>query len=492
MSLSQLAIPHEIIKPPPADPFDSPRVALNDLRSFSPDGALFHRKVTSGIVTFVRPGEFFYLRDGHTCVRVSSTAGDLQPGWKVDVAGFIDISQHLAALKNGIVRKTGEASLPPPESASAAELLRSASWQAHSQPNPSDFNGHTVTLRGIIRRVDQSSPQRPLAVWLEADNIVFPANLPQNVMIPRQTADAWQVGAQAMITACCELEFRGKPDPLGLYDPIGFHFWMSSPDDLQILQPAPWWTPRRLTIALTGTALLALISFGVVAMLRRQVKQKVAIISRELEARAVISERERMARDLHDTLEQQLTGVAMQLESLAKSPHAQSPGISDRLTLAGRMLQHSREEARRSVWDLRNRILENHGFAAALESLAASAAIDGGPVVTTTITGSRSHLPSALTYQLLRMAQEALANALKHSAAANIHITLEMTADHYLLTIRDDGRGFDAKLVDPPNPPHFGLIGMRERASKIGADLTISSQPGHGCTVTVRLPIPPA
>jgi signal transduction histidine kinase len=181
----------------------------------------------------------------------------------------------------------------------------------------------------------------------------------------------------------------------------------------------------------------------------------------------------------------------MQLESLAKSPQSQAPGISDRISLASRMLHHSREEARRSVWDLRSRMLENHGFAAALESLAASAAIDGGPHVTTNITGSRAHLPSAVTYQLLRMAQEALTNALKHARAENILISLDMTSQEYRVTISDDGRGFDANPAHPPGPPHFGLIGMRERASRIGADLTITSRPGHGCTVAVILPIQP-
>lgn len=481
-----------VVKPPPAEPFESPRVLLDDLRGFSPDMTLFHRKVTSGVVTFVRPGEFFFLREGHTSVRVSSDAMGLQPGWRVDVAGFIDTTQHLAALKNGIVRKTGEEPPPPPKTTKAGDLLKSGSWQAFPHPASSDLSGQNVSLRGVIRRVDRSAPLAPVAVWLESDNVVFQANLPPGTILNARQADGWQLGAEAELDGTCELEFRSRPDPLGLYDPVGFHVWLASPDDLRIIRPAPWWTTRRLAFALSGTGIAALISICGVAVLRRQVKRQVGIIARELETNAVATERERMARDLHDTLEQQLTGVAMQLESLAKSSESKSPGFLERLTLASRMIRHSREEARRSVWDLRNRVLENHGFAAALESLAASVAIDGGPDVTTRITGRRANLPSALTYQLLRMAQEAIANALKHAHADNILITLEMAEDQYLLSISDDGRGFDASLVNPPGPPHFGLIGMRERASRIGADLTVTSQPGHGCTVRVRLPIKPS
>lgn len=478
-----------IIKPPPADPFEAPRVGLSELRRFSPGSPLFHRKVTSGIVTFVRPGEFFFLQDGNTSVRVASDATGVKPGWMVDVAGFIDTTQHLAALRNGFVRKTGVAETPLPQLVSARDLLKSASWQSGSRASAADLSGHIVTLRGVIRRVDRSSPPAPFAVWLESDEMLFPAHLPPGALIGDHQADRWQIGAEAELTGACELDFRGRPDPLGLYDPVGFHLWLASPEDLQVVRPAPWWDTRRLWIALMGTGLAALVAIAGVAMLRRQVKRQVGIIARELETNAVACERERIARDLHDTLEQQLTGVAMQLESLAKSPQSRSPGFASRLTLAGRMLQHSREEARRSVWDLRNRVLENHGFAAALESLAASAAIDGGPGVSTKITGSRAHLPSTVTYQLLRMAQEAIANALKHASAAHILISLDMAADHYLLVIHDDGRGFDAEHVNPQGLPHFGLIGMRERASRIGAELTITSQPGCGCTVRVRLPL---
>jgi signal transduction histidine kinase len=487
--ISSAADSIRVLKQPPADPFESPRVELSALRGFAPDTPLFHRKVSSGVVTFVRPGEFFFLREGLTSVRVSSDAAGLQPGWRVDVAGFIDTTQHLAALRNAIVRKTGEESLPPPETATVRDLLTSASWRAFPQSLASDLSGHNVTLRGRIRRVDQASPLAPVAVWLETENLLFPAHLPPGTLLGEQQAGMWQLGAEAELTGACELEFRSRPDPLGLYDPIGFHVWLASPHDLTITRPAPWWTTRRLTIALSGTGLAALIAIGGVAVLRRQVKRQVGIIAKELETNAVSSERERIARDLHDTLEQQLTGVAMQLESLAKSPQSQSPGISDRISLASRMLQHSREEARRSVWDLRSRVLENHGFAAALESLAASAAIDGAPQVTTSITGSRAHLPSAVTYQLLRMAQESLTNALKHAHAENILITLDMSRHQYRLAISDDGCGFDAKPAKPPGPPHFGLIGMRERASRIGADLTITSRPGHGCTVSVTLPL---
>lgn len=489
--ISSLAGCIDILSPPTANPFESPAVPLKRLRGFSPDVTLFHRKVTSGVVTFVRPGEFFFLRDGEICVRVLSDATNLQPGWKVDVAGFIAVSQHLAALKNGIVRKTGETGIPPPRNTTARKLLQSASWQSPvTTIAPPDLNGHNVTLQGRIHRMDRGPHLEPITVWIVSDDIIFPAFLPQpeNPSLT-QESKTWHIGAEVTLTGACELIFSGRPDPLGLYNPDGFHLWLASTSDLIVNRPAPWWTPRRLTVALSATIITTLIAICGIAVLRRKIKRQILIISHGLEKSAIAAERERMARDLHDTLEQQLTGVAMQLESIAKSPDARTPEFANRIGLASRMLQHSREEARRSVWDLRNKILENHGFAAALESLATSAAIDGGPVVSTIITGSRAHLPSAVTYPLLRMTQEALANALKHAQAQKIIIELEMTPQHYRIEITDDGRGFDPKSSDPQAPPHFGLIGIRERASKIGASVEISSRPGYGCRVTIQLPL---
>ena len=478
-----------VTQAPPADPFARPRVPLNRLRAFSPDASPFHRKVTSGVVTFVRPGSFFFLGDGSTSIRVVSDATDVRPGWRVDVAGFIALSQHLAALKSGVVRKTGEEELPPPPTVTARDLLSSASWQRRKSPSSSDFSGQNVSLSGRIDRKERSAHGGRATVWIESDSITFPVFLPPGPLPSENFADKWQAGAEVRLTGACELNFPNKPDPLGLYEPDGFRIWLASPDDLIVIRPASWWTPRRLSIALSATGLSSLAAIGLVALLRRQIHQQVGIIARELETNAVATERERMARDLHDTLEQQLTGVAMQLEGLAKSPQGQSPDFSSRLTLATRMIQHSREEARRSVWDLRNKVLENHGFVAALESLAASAAIDGGPHVTTRVSGSHPQLPPVISYQLLRMTQEALANALKHARAQNIRIELETSPPQCHLAIIDDGCGFDADLVHPPAPPHFGLIGIRERASKIGAQVEIRTQPGSGCTVIITLPL---
>lgn len=156
------------------------------------------------------------------------------------------------------------------------------------------------------------------------------------------------------------------------------------------------------------------------------------------------------------------------------------------LSLARRMLRYTRLEARRSVWDLRSKVLEQEGLSAALRAISETSG-PAGPAIEVTVAGKERLLAPGVDFHLLRIAQEATTNAIKHGEASLIRIELEYLSDATRLNIRDDGRGFDPAAEFSPGP-HFGLLGMRERAGKIGARLNHESQPGAGCSVTVDLP----
>lgn len=415
-----------------------------------------------------------FVRDasGSTLVLTPSQA-DLRPGALVTIDGFGAIGPFRPILRATNVAKTGQRSSPAPQP-----------MNFHPKDGVPNQHWELVTLQAEFLGLRTGRDETILQCRSGTD--IFEASLPQaSPNLPRLTP-----GDRLALAGICEL-VTNHPLPR-LEWVTGFRLQLANADAIRILHRAPWWTTRRLLTALATTSGAALVfGIGVVA-LRRRVKRQVEIIAGEVEKRAVSTERERMARDLHDTLEQQLTGVAMQLESLANSPHQRSPVITDRLALASRMLRHSREEARRSVWDLRNRMLELHGLAAALRSLAASAAIEDGPAVEAIIDDTPTGLTPNAEYQLLRMAQEALANALKHARAKHITLTLAVAPDHCRLTVTDDGTGFDPRVVDPSKPPHFGLLGLHERAGKINATLAITTRPGEGCAVAIQIPTSPA
>lgn len=239
---------------------------------------------------------------------------------------------------------------------------------------------------------------------------------------------------------------------------------------------------------MTSAALLGI--FGTF-FFRRIVAKQARIIGEKLSDEAVSDERDRMARDLHDTLEQQLAGVALQLDGADKIAKTDPAQIHSRLGLARRMLRHTRTEARRSVWDLRSKVLEIQGLGAALRSMAAGVSSEEGPKVLLDINGLTRPLPPGADFHLLRIAQEALANAVKHSDAREIGIVLRETTNAAVLAVHDDGCGFVTAPPDLPVNSQVGILGMHERVEKIGASLDIQSSPGHGCAVTVILPTRP-
>jgi signal transduction histidine kinase len=204
----------------------------------------------------------------------------------------------------------------------------------------------------------------------------------------------------------------------------------------------------------------------------------------------VLEERARLAREIHDTLAQGFVGISSQLDAVAMCmPEEQSPARKY-LDMARRMARHSLTEARRSVMDLRASVLEGQDLAAALESGTRMWAAGAGVDVKVEVSGPETVLPQEMEQHLLRIAQEAVTNVIKHAGASRIGIKLDMEARKLYLRIRDNGRGFETPDVFSTRGGHFGLIGMRERAERLGGELKLASNPGEGTEVEVTVPLP--
>jgi len=204
----------------------------------------------------------------------------------------------------------------------------------------------------------------------------------------------------------------------------------------------------------------------------------------------VLEERARLAREIHDTLAQGFVGISSQLDAVAMSMPENGSPARQYLEMARRMARHSLTEARRSMMDLRASVLEDRDLAAALEA-GARVWTAGQPVeVSVEAIGDRQPLPQEMEQQLLRIAQEAVANIVKHANASRIGIKLERESKSLRLRIVDNGRGFEERDAFATHGGHFGLIGMRERAERLGGELRLASQPGQGTEVEVSVPLP--
>jgi len=208
---------------------------------------------------------------------------------------------------------------------------------------------------------------------------------------------------------------------------------------------------------------------------------------KRLEYQAVLCERSRVARELHDTVEQGLAGIALQLEAVDGSFQTAPEAARESLRVARQMLRYSLEETRRSVMDLRSQALERSDLAGALDTLAHQMTLNTPAEAYVRVTGAVQRLDAAKEHHLLRIGLEALTNALKHGRATRIEIELCFAPDSTSLIVADNGQGLESS-ERATGGAHFGLQGVRERVDKLGGTLDIYSSPGAGTRLSVTVP----
>jgi two-component system NarL family sensor kinase len=197
-------------------------------------------------------------------------------------------------------------------------------------------------------------------------------------------------------------------------------------------------------------------------------------------------ERARIAREIHDTLAQGLTAITLQIEGALPHLRANPDRAQERLQRALETARESLEEARRSVLDLRGGPLAGKPLSEALGALGRAFTSETGVRVQVRVSGRRA-LPPRVEAELLRIAQEALANVRQHARATEVRIRLGASPRAVRLSVRDDGRGFDTGSVRQEG---HGILGMRERAKLLRGRLRIESRPGGGTRVAVTVPLP--
>ena len=294
-----------------------------------------------------------------------------------------------------------------------------------------------------------------------------------------KTAPRLELGSACQLTGICLVEsattdkgFRSEPDRAALL--------LRSLKDVQVLSTAPFWNARRLVIAIALLGGLVLLTLILLTLQRRQITRLESKITHQ----AALDERQRIAREFHDTLEQELTGLSLRLDAASTRPLEEK--ARSLLETSRSLVSRIQSEARNLVSDLRDDTAHATTLPEALELLATRAPegiainLDLSPIPA---------IPPPVTHHLRMIAQEAITNALKH--AHPTHITLHLSATASLLTLRitDNGRGFDPTAQTHGQPGHFGCIGIRERARKIGAEVKWESEAGKGTAVCVELPL---
>jgi PAS domain S-box-containing protein len=201
------------------------------------------------------------------------------------------------------------------------------------------------------------------------------------------------------------------------------------------------------------------------------------------EEASILEERNRMAREIHDTLAQSFTGILLQNGAAMQILADDLEATQAHLESIDELARSGLAEARRSVQALRPQLLEDGNLDSALHRLVTQMRATADTVLVYEIKGIAYPLPAEVENNLLRIGQEALTNAIKHANAGEIRVELAYEHPQCSLQIKDDGKGFGVGSI--PSVGGFGLLGISERAERIGAQLTIHSQPGQGTEITI-------
>jgi PAS domain S-box-containing protein len=202
---------------------------------------------------------------------------------------------------------------------------------------------------------------------------------------------------------------------------------------------------------------------------------------------AVLEERNRFAQDIHDTLAQGFTGIVVQLEAAEDALAIAPEQAQAHIVRARDLARESLQEARRSVRALRPQALERGTLTEALANMAKRMGATVPVRVVFQSAGDSRPLSADTEEALFRIGQEAITNAIKHAEANEIRVDLIYDATRVLLTVKDDGKGFDIDAA--VRGEGFGLFGMHDRAARIGAELTVTCSPGPGTCITVAAPM---
>lgn len=440
------------------------QVPLSSLLTFSPGTGDQHRVRVRGVVGYQQPGKALFLQADARGLRVlSQQETKLDIGDVVEALGFPAVGDSAPVLKDAVFYRIGtHAPLTP------VQFEASVPWET--------YDGALISTEATL--LGRNVQPDGLRLILQQDQFAFDATISTADSAARLSSVP--LNSRVRITGICLVQNGGMWSV-----PESFRMILRSPQDLVVLHAPSWWNLNHTLWVLGATVGVLLIVIVWMLVLGRRLRWQMELIRQKIRSGAVLQERNRIARELHDNLEQELAGITMQLD-LAVDCFQQAPKTARQALEAARdMSRHSMVDARRSVWDLRCHLLEEGDLISALRQTVQSSGSREDVEVEVKVRGNPVRLSAASEMNLLRIAQEAVANAIKHGDAHFVQVVLEYESNNVRLCVSDDGRGFCAQ--DPPPTGHFGLLDMRERAHAMGCVLQIESEPGRGTKITVEV-----
>ncbi len=502
-----------IQEPAPTNQFDMPTTPLDGIAQYRKEGSPGNQVHVKGVVTYQKQGDELFLQDATGGLQVKSTLTDaVTPGEVVDAVGFPAVENFLPVLEDAVFRKTTEPVIKlEPKTTTVTELQKGL--------HHADFvtlSGRLIDrlVKGIGQDADKSNTQTTLV--LQTTNFVFVAE--KDPSDTSRFLTTIPIGSRVEVSGICLLESSddGKIK--------SFRLLLPDSRDVRVIAKPSWLTPQHslASLAVVIAVLLAAIAWSIImskknSMLKSvvedkesaqrelqqahdqlewRVKERTAQLKvemtvrkeSELQFRAVLTERTRLAQELHDTLEQTMTGIALQQDMVASHFESNPDSASHHLKLARSLMRQSQLDLHRSVWGLRTRSEEEFNLSNALLTSVRQMTDNTGIRIDVETVGEPGALSEIIEENLLRIGQEAVTNVVKHSGAQSVKIELRFSPDKVVLQIIDNGKGFDLETCAGPKDGHFGLLGIRERSERLGGQVQITSSSRKGTSIHVEIP----
>ena len=471
-----------IIRKAPSDPFNVPE--LTSLRrTGSADVGHAGRHRAAGRVIAAWHGDQILLRTGDgDIVRVDLEEAPAPAyGESVEVVGYPETDLYRLNLSHAIWRRASItfAVEPPPTELSAGALMTNKFGMAAVQVRN---HGKAVRLKGIVRGLPPSEIAEGRMI-LESDKWI----LPVDVSACPNALDGVEIGCTLDLSGICLVETENwRPNaPFPHVD--GFALIVRTPNDVRILSRPPWWTPGKFLAVIS--ALLAMLA-GVFAWnrsLNRLADRRGQELAKEsvarMESEIKVYERTRLAVELHDSIAQSLTGIALEMRTAGRLIGPESIEARQHVELAGKSLDACRAELRNCLWDLRNNALEESDMETAIRQTLLPH-LDGAQLVLR-FNVPRDRLTDNTVHNILCVVRELVTNAVRHGKASVLHIAGALEDNRLFFSVKDNGCGFDPASCPGMDQGHFGIQGIRERVKTLGGEVTIESVCGKGTKVTI-------
>ncbi len=468
----------KVLTPPPEDPFSVPELQGAD----SP-----HRRRTAGRVIASSHGRFFLTTRTGRFMEVLVTEDTAIPksGDCVETSGFTELDPFLIRLSEAVVRPTDEQfpPLPPPQDVELSRLFKHDSGVDRID---TAMHGQVIHFTGKVSDLlDGTAPDtffvqsEGRSVSIDMSGLDEPRNAPEP-------------GSEVSVTGLCLSEFK---DDLAHRSIPRFRRYVILPrtiGDIVVVSRPPWWTPARLllVIALLAAALVVVLIWNrtLHVLSERRGRQLYREQLGHVLAEKKTEERGRLAVELHDSISQTLTGVAMQVDAASQADTIRPGSAKPYLDAAKTLLASCRHELRCCIWDLRSRTFEEKDIA---EAIVRTVRPHIGDIdLAVHFNAPRHDLSESTVHAILRIVRELSVNAVRHGGAACIRIAGECSGSTIRFSVQDDGSGFNPAQAGGAISGHFGLQGIRERLKTFNGQLEIESAPGKGTKTTVTLDAP--